>query len=279
MRVFVAFLILANLLTACSSEEQERTPLASVDDKKLYPEDLEEQIPPGIDPADSASMAAEIIEKWTREQALLVQAESYLKNERSEIDAEMEKIRVNMMVQRYLEKRVAEILDTNVSAEEIRAYYENNPFEFEIDEYLVRAILIQLPKDAAIANELWGLYRKSDSVALERMRELTIDRARYKHLDLDAWLRFNEVQGVLPPNAVEYPDYFVKQRSKRRFEDDEFYYFVNIVDYRTGTSPLEFEQENIRSRILQQRMSELRVEVKEQAIKDVYEKGLVKSYE
>ena len=67
---------------------------------------------------------------------------------------------------------------------------------------------------------------------------------------------------------------FIVRKTKRNFEENGFVYFLNIYDYRLkdALSPLEFESENIKQRILNQRKRKLRIVIKRELLEKAYAK-------
>ena len=75
-------------------------------------------------------------------------------------------------------------------------------------------------------------------------------------------------------------DRFILKRSKTRFEENGFYYFLNIIDYKLKNtiSPLNFERNNIKERILNMRIKELRESIKNDIIENAYENNSVEVF-
>ena len=70
------------------------------------------------------------------------------------------------------------------------------------------------------------------------------------------------------------------KRSKTRFEENGYHYFLNIIDYKlkNTTYPLSFEKNNIKERIINIRIKDLRDQVKNEIISKAYNDGNVKIY-
>ncbi|OIQ28709.1 MAG: hypothetical protein BM555_05775 [Crocinitomix sp. MedPE-SWsnd] len=70
------------------------------------------------------------------------------------------------------------------------------------------------------------------------------------------------------------------KRSKIRFEEEGTYYFLNIIDYKlkNTTSPIEFESSNIKERIINKRVMDLREDIKNEIISKAYEQNAVTKY-
>lgn len=92
--------------------------------------ELEEIIPDGLSPEDSAAFARQYISSWVRDMIFLDRAESELSASEKDVSKELEDYRKSLLKYRYQQKYIAEHLDSLVTAEEISEYYESNPEKF-----------------------------------------------------------------------------------------------------------------------------------------------------
>ena len=90
---------------------------------------------------------------------------------------------------------------------------------------------------------------------------------------------FDELTKEIPLKDIN-KDKFITRKSKIRLDENGFYYFLNVIDYKLKNtiSPLEFEKDNIRQRILNIRIKELREELKKDNIQKAYNEKSVEIY-
>jgi hypothetical protein len=71
---------------------------------------------------------------------------------------------------------------------------------------------------------------------------------------------------------------FIKYKKRTKFEDGQFMYYLNILDYKlkNEASPIEFEKDKIKGILLNQRMNELRKQLKEELYKDALKSDLIR---
>ena len=92
-------------------------------------------------------------------------------------------------------------------------------------------------------------------------------------LDVDSWLKLDDLIALVPIEIYNYESFFRKNRFVS-FEKDNYVYMVRFEDYllEKSVSPIEIEKEGIRNIILLKRKKELlnqmRTDLYEQAKKD-----------
>ena len=124
------------ILTSCQSGESsdDAAPLASVGEKTLSVEQLQQRIPPGMDPEDSIAIVNQYIDQWIREQIFIQQAEQSLSDETVDFEDEVEAYRNALVLHEYKNRFVNKQLNTNVSEEEALNYYQENQQSFVLTD-------------------------------------------------------------------------------------------------------------------------------------------------
>ena len=100
------------------------------------------------------------------------------------------------------------------------------------------------------------------------------------YYDAENWIYFDDILKEVPLQDIN-KDKFILKRSKIRFEEGGFYYFLNIIDYKlkNSISPLSFERNKIKDRIINIRIRALREEIRKEIITNAYANDKVKIYE
>src|SRR5690606_10472341 len=146
-RVFIwAVMILTSSLSACNPEKP--TPVARSFDQFLYPEDLKGVVPAGVTGDDSTQLVRAYMEQWTRQQALLHHAQRNVNINTERLDKQVETYRNGLIVYEYEQELVSQKLDTVVSDEEIRQYYDDRPELFILQQPILKRSYIRLRSDA-----------------------------------------------------------------------------------------------------------------------------------
>ena len=230
--------------------------MAEVYGQVLYESELAEMMPSRIEPNMQDQVREEIIEDWIQQQIIVGKAKSELKNVEKRIQTQLNKYRANLLMYEYEKYALTAKLDTVVRDSQIRQYYKDNIDDFELDDYLVQAIFIKASKDAPDLNKVNNWFRSNDTLKFEQMKSWSADHSLNFYFDNESWLHFDDVKKMLPDEMIYNKQIFIINRLARKYADEDYVYFFRILDFRTGISPLEFERNNIKSRILQMRISE-----------------------
>ena len=119
--------------------------VAKVGDHKLFRSQLENYIPAGASPADSAALARQWIYAWAENLLLLDMAEEQLSDQEKDVTEELERYRETLLKYRYEQLYVDQRLDTLITEEETEKYYSNNPARFRLDRPVVKARYMIIP--------------------------------------------------------------------------------------------------------------------------------------
>jgi len=276
-KAFYIFFILPFLIT-CSGTSDKGLLLATVGEEKLYQEDLNFLFAHNrYSYDDSVSLVKAYTETWVEEQILVQEAKKSDKIDLDVIDKRVENFKNDLLIQELENISIAERLDTAVSESEIQKYYTDNQKEFQLNDYLVKVLYLKIPFDAPDIEKIGQAYKLARPGDLEEIQIYAKIYASNFYYDIDNWIYFDDLLKEIPLQDIN-KDKFILKRSKIRFEEGGSYYFLNILDYKlkNTTSPLSFETENIRDRIINTRIKTLREEIKNEIITKAYAENVVK---
>lgn len=165
-------------------------------------------------------------------------------------------------------------LDTVVSNEEIVNYFNEHKDEFVLTDYLVRALYLKIPVGVEFKEE--GIHEK---YLLKKDKDLPEINAFAKlyaenyYFDDSSWTYFTELSEDIPLGKYNV-DNIVLNRTKTYFADDDYWYFLNIIDYqlKDEAPPLEFLKDQIKRIIISGRLQELTDKERPQLLKRLKKK-------
>jgi hypothetical protein len=264
-------LLLVLLLVQCSGIKNKKgqEPIARVYDKYLYPGDLQDIVPSNISKADSIILVRDFTDKWIKQQLLLYKAEMNLTDEEKNVDKQIENYRTSLLIFKYEQSLIKQKLDTMVSQKDILDYYNENSSNFMLNDNLVKALFVQVPRTSP---EIWKVrrwYRSENEEDIKHLEDYCYQYAtKYDYFN-DSWIYFSEIEKILP-FKIDNPEQYLKYRKYIEAKDSTNYYFVNVKDYRlVGTvSPLELVRENIRNIIFNKRKISLIKELESEIYND-----------
>lgn len=263
MRKLILFAVILSFVT-CSDFKRKsgEKPVARAFDKYLYPNDINDIMPANISASDSVLAARDYIGKWINKQLLLNKAEINLTEEEQNVDKQIENYKTSLLIYKYEQSLIEQKLDTFISFQEIEEYYNENSSNFMLNDNLVKALFLQVPRTSP---EIWKIrrwYRSANEEDIKKLENYCYQYAtKYDFFD-DSWVYFSEI-GKSLPIKIDNPEQYLKYRKFIEIKDSTYYYFVNIKDRRLiGTvSPLEIVSKNIRNIILNKRKIRLMKEL------------------
>ena len=276
MRKLGVFLVSLWLLaTGCSDwvKQSERIVVAECYDVKLYADELEGLVPSTAGKLDSLAQVNAFVDTWIRRQLMVHQAEMNLSPQQLDFSKQLQDYRNSLVIYAYETQMIEQYLDTIVDEEEITTYYEEHKENFQLRSAMVKVAYVILEADCKQEKEFRQLLSDRDTLDLAHLDALAEQQALSCFLDVDSWLKIDDLLSAVPIEIYNYESFFRKNRFVS-FEKDNLVYLVRFEDYllEQDVSPIEIEADGIRNIILLKRqkdlLSRMRSELYEQAEKE-----------
>ena len=238
--------------------------------KYLFESDLAGIVPENSTIMDSIQRVSNYIDSWIRRQVLLHQAENNLNKEELNLDKQIEEYRNSLVIYAYESQLISQKLDTVVDEDEIAEYYEQNKKEFQLRNTMVQAAYVILDEDCKQKELFQKLLSDPDTLLLQNIDVQATFYAVKSHLDVDQWMRLDELTNIVPIEIFN-AESFLKKNRFVQFDMDNFTYMVRFVDYilEESISPMEMVRDNIKSIILAKRKQAMIEQMKT----DLYDKA------
>ena len=178
--------------------------VARAGEHKLFRSELEKLIPGGITPEDSTSLARQYIYTWAKDLLFLDMADEQLSKAEKDVSKELEEYRRSLLKYRYTQHYVSERLDTLITEEEKRAYYEAHSDKFLLDKPLMRCRILLIPNTSKSLKAIQKKMRSDQDEDLAEAEELC-KMAAIRYADLsDSWIDATQLSRELEmdPDAV-----------------------------------------------------------------------------
>ncbi len=205
------------------------------------------------------------IESWTMNEAYrqeLIESDG----KRSEIVSLKGKNFEGELSRFYLEEReIKKKLDTIISERELKDYYSKNNDQFSLQDYLVKALYIKIPKGIEVESKLIESYMLKNDKDLSKVNSYAKLYAEDFYFDDAQWIYFNDLVKDIPLKGYNREN-LILNRTKTYFSDQEYTFFVNIFDFRVKDEvpPFDFLKDQIREIILAKRISVLREKIEDE---------------
>jgi hypothetical protein len=270
---FAILIAIALLIGGCVSSlnNDKGSELARVYKVYLYEADVEGLVPVGTSHHDSIVLVRNYINSWVNTQLMIEMAKRNLVIQQLDLDKQLEDYRNSLIIYHYETELIKQKLDTLVSDEEIEKYYEGHLNDFELKENIVRLHYVIIDNEPEQEELFENIYLLPDSLMLDSLESFSKVYAKSYFLDTANWVRFDDLLDIIPIETYNR-ELFLKGSRHISLSDEGFIYLLTFVDFRIkdDTSPLEFEQNDIRKIIINKRKMRL---IKQLRI-DIYEKGV-----
>lgn len=165
-------------------------------------------------------------------------------------------------------------LDTVVSEEEIKQYYNEHKDEFILHDYIVKALYLKIPADVDYkTDEIHKSFLLKNDKDLSKINSYAKLYAENYYFNDSSWTYFNDLVKDIPLTNYNV-DNIVLNRSKTYFSDDKYTYFLNIIDFKLKDEapPVEFLADQIKEIIVLNRLQQLKEKNESNFIQTIKEK-------
>ena len=276
MRRTVLFLLLPVLLCSCnaiSSLVHDDQVVARVGDKKLYKSELERFIPNMIPAEDSARLAEQYINTWALDLLYLKVAESELSKGELDVSSELEDFRRSLLKYRYEQRYINDRLDTLITDEQIRQYYEAHEQDFALKRPVLKVRFVHLMKDSPNKDAILKMMSSDEYDDVQRADTLAKSTALRYFDSSDTWMDAGELAKFFGLDAVEMLDHLKGDMIRYEPADRSDLMAAYVCDIRkTGTAPLDFCSARIRDILMSERKHELMNSLERDLLENALEK-------
>ena len=258
----IGTILLALLLVglyACNTkiQQEDGTPLARVGEQYLYDIDIKNLLPPNTGPLDSIVWVTNYTNNWVKTALLVNKAKQNLTPKQLDFTNQLEKYRNSLITYTYETELIRQQLDTIITDSQIETYYQEHQNDFILIKNIVRAMYVVIENNKKIEKHFMKLFQLPDSVLLDSLEYNCKQYSNDYYLDTAAWLPFDDVLKSIPVKTYN-KELFLKNNRFIKVKDKSNIYLINFVDFKikNDISPLELEEENIRSIILNSRKTD-----------------------
>jgi hypothetical protein len=250
-------ILLAGLISCSDKKAAPDDWVVKVGEKVLTRTDLAEIIPDGLSAEDSAKVADTHINRWVKDNVVLMKAEYNLPANLMDFDKQLTDYRNSLVVYTYERELVKQKLDTVITDREIQTYYDENPRNFELRDYIIRANFVKLGKDAPKLAQFEKWMQSDDDAHYYDIENYCTQFAVSTFLDSERWLYFDELLKEMPVKVVD-KEKFLKENKYLKLSEGDYLYIIKIIEYqlKDATSPLELVKSDIRNIIVNKRKKE-----------------------
>lgn len=248
--------------------------VAEVGQHKLYRQDINQVVPKGVSPEDSASMAIQYINAWASDIVFMELAEKQLSKEDRDVSRELEDYRKSLLKYRYEKLFVNERLDTAVSVETIEQYYEVHRDKFVLRRPVVKARFLSISKDSPMLAQIKAKMSSSEVSDLEEADSLAYSAAMKYMVWNNEWI---DASVLAREFSSDYVSVFSSVKGKWVEMTDttgvtNVAYIVDITP-KGQFAPIDYCSEEIKDIILSSRKQSLATKLERDLLNEARENG------
>lgn len=251
----ITALLVVMLLVSCGKKKQEnQVVVAKVLDKYLYLSDIQHIFPKGVSKEDSVSLAGSYINTWIKTQLLMNKAELNLSQDQLDIEQQLNAYKSSLLIYKYEEQMIKNKLDTVVNSDEIELYFNQNASNFVLDENIVKALFIKVPKNAPNLDNLKKWYKSDQREEIKKLDSYCYNYAAKFDYFKDSWVNFDLIKNELPKN-IDNEEEFLRTNRYIEQSDSSFLYFVYVKEKiaKGSIAPLAYVNYKIKDIIINKR--------------------------
>jgi hypothetical protein len=246
------------LLNSCSKKtaDVKGKPMLEVEGKFLYPEEIQQVIPPNVNDTDSTEIAKSYIRKWVTDVLMYENAKRNITNQ-AEIEELVENYRKSLTIHQYQQKMIEQRLPKEPSEEDLKAFYAQYSEQLVLKENIVQGLLLIVPKNAPKIPNVRSWVQSANTKSLESIEKYSIQNAISYDYFGDKWLSFSEILKKIPLK-IEDPAKFLSSNKFVETSDSTQHYFLRIESFRTSgqVEPYEMAKNRISIILLNKQKAE-----------------------
>ena len=276
-------ILLPLLLGSCnaiSSLIHDDEVVAKVGEHKLYKSELEGFIPNMIPAADSIRLAEQYINSWAMDLLYLEVAERELSKSELDVTADLESFRRSLLKYRYEQRYINDRLDTLVTDEQVRAYYEAHTEDFELKRPVLKVRFVDVMKDSPDKDAILKMMRSSEYDDVQRADTLAKSSALRWFDNADTWMDASELARFFGLDHQEMLALLKGDQIRYQPSDRDDLMVAYVCDIRkTGPAPLDFCSSRIRDILMSARKHDLMKSLEQDLLENALESKQFVIYE
>ena len=274
MRKLLTYLLPLLLVscTAISSLVHDDQVVARVGKNKLYKSELERFIPNMIPSEDSLRLADQYINTWAMDQLYLEVAEAELSKSELDVSGDLEDFRRSLLKYRYEQRYINDRLDTLVTDEQIREYYQAHEADFALKRPILKVRFVDVMKDSPNKDAILKMMTSKEYSDVQRADTLAQSTALRYFDSSDTWMDAAELSRFF---GIDYTEMLALLKGDMiRYEpaDRGDLMAAYVLDIRkNGTAPIEYCSSRIRDILISARKQALMNSLERYLLKNALE--------
>lgn len=257
MNKIITGIVLISLICSCSyfGDSGNRGGYVTLDDYTLSKAELAALLPDNYTPLDSAKIVDAFINQWALDRLIFERSKDNIpKDEQVKLDELVEKYRIELYSQTYLQDLSVQKLDTALSNNAIIKYYANNKSQFRLSEDLIKFKYVRLTTTLNNVAQVERLFKSNTAAAKRELDSMSVN-FKGSFLNDSIWNRkaalLDRVSRITPDNESSY----IIAGRYSKLDDSVSVYLVRVSELlkRGDIAPLDFIKPTVREVLINKR--------------------------
>jgi hypothetical protein len=255
--------------------------LARLGDEFYFTSDLMEVFPTGLSEEDSVIFVKNRIDDWAKEKLLFKKALVNLGDEKQEnLNQLIESYKNELFSYAYQEKIVKSAIDTFISLESVREYYNLNKLNFKLNQEIINARYLKINSENYNLKDVvkrFKRFKQSDKIFLD---SISLQFSSYYFND-SLWINKDVFFNKIPVVNDRLKQNIVKNKLFYRLQDSLELYLIKIKDYKlkNDIAPFDYIKSTLKQVLLNKKKLEFISKFENEIIEDALQQNELEFYE
>ncbi|MEM1219982.1 MAG: hypothetical protein AAGH79_13770, partial [Bacteroidota bacterium] len=250
---------------------------AKVYSKTLRLSELEGMIPDNMSTEDSTLIINAFIKRWVRDAVMMHEAEQNV-DKSLNLEKLVEDYKSSLVLHNYEQLLVDQLLDSTVTQQELKSFYEKNKENYQLQEPLVRGRFIKVLETSPDMEKLDKWWDSDQPEDYRLMVTYCATFAVAQFLGDSTWNKLSTVRAEFPKGVLSENQ--LKGNQDIVTTDGEFKYYFRPIDWIPSKelAPFSYIADQAKKVILHKRKMQLLDETKETMYQQAMRRNEVKFY-
>jgi hypothetical protein len=247
--------------------------LAEVGNRKLYQSKIKDLFSSNIDSLEKQILIKGFVSNWIREQLLIIEAESKMADS-LDIDELVDTYRSSLILDYYENKLVSQLLDTVITEQQLKDYYNTYKKEFILLEPIAKGICFSINANDD-TKKLRKAYQEEDMAEIFKLGENLFTS---QVIEPNKWQPINQLRNKLPDKHFKTSKLLRKGDHSKKFGSTMYYVKILDIVEKNEVPPLDYIESKIKRIIFNNRKKALIKRKKQQLYDQNYNNNKIKIY-
>lgn len=206
------------------------TVLARVGKQSLHISEIKSLFAEGLSPEDSAKLLNSYVDMWIKKQLKIDEAQKILKsNEEVDIERMVEDYRTSLLSYKLEQYFVDTRMDTTVTGEQMREYYNSHRNDFLLDRNLVRGVAVKINDRFRQKRDMKELMSSPSAERQADFKDMAT-KNNFELWDYPSWVEAAELFSHLPAEKVRDYDKLLDDKGVVEVTSGSDIYLIYLRD-------------------------------------------------